>query len=834
MQSSIRTVSIAFLAFFASSAVVRAQTLDDLTPALATLTATDGLPFDGFGRAVALSGDTLAVGVPSDAVGSNSAQGSVRIFVRTGGIWVPQATLTASDGAANDNFGLAVDLSGDTLVVGAPLDDVGTLVDQGSVRVFVRSGTTWTAQQTVTLTDGSGSDQFGGTLSLSGNTLAVGVPYDEIGANIDQGSVRVFTRSGTTWTAQQTLTASDGWAIDFFGARVALVGDTLAVGMPYDDVGSNNNQGSVRMFTRSGTTWTAQQTLTASDGVGLDYFGWSVALSNDTLAVAAAYDDVGGTVDQGSVHMFTRSGAVWTAQQTLTASDGGLTDFFGDYLDLSGDTLAVAVPYDDVGSNVNQGSVRIFTRTGGSWSAQAALTASDGSAADFFGQAAALAEGTLVVAVPFDDVGSNGDQGSVRMFGNYRVWNQTRSIGSPTLASAVGSAQAGDRLLVGNPAFAQADDVIDASQKPLTFVGLEPMTLGSTALLTVADNTVFQKSPDVASAGLTVAGKLTAPVAGTLSFSQLTVSSGGQLLQRGSTLLVNQNLATTSGGVCYMQGPILAEAVTTAVGSQNRCAGDTDVFANYTNAGSTVVQRGILYIYGTLTNTGTITGEVDTNFLPPSPGDGYSIGGDYVVSAESSIVLPDPVWWLRVGGNFDVAINASNRFVMDQATLELTGVGPGSLQSIEVLSRDLGAVDPGFATTNYPLGALRLRAGATVSLANNHNNAPGKGNEAIYTNELVVPAGATLTTNGLKVYTRTATIAGTVSNPNDIVVVPGTPPCVADIVTDGVVNGADLALVLTNWGSCPSSTCVADIDRDGTVGASDLSIVLASWGGCAN
>ena len=111
----------------------------------------------------------------------------------------------------------------------------------------------------------------------------------------------------------------------------------------------------------------------------------------------------------------------------------------------------------------------------------AAIAAADGQQEDSFGQAVSLSGDTLAVAVPFDDVGSNGDQGSVRMFGNYRVWNQTRSIGSPALASAVGSAQAGDRLLVGNPAFAQADDVIDASQKPLTFVGLEPMTLGSTA-----------------------------------------------------------------------------------------------------------------------------------------------------------------------------------------------------------------------------------------------------------------------------------------------------------------------------------------------------------------
>jgi hypothetical protein len=445
-----------------------------------------------------------------------------------------------------------------------------------------------------------------------------------------------------------------------------------------------------------------------------------------------------------------------------------------------------------------------------------------------------LSGDTLAVGVRDDDVGANSNQGSVRVLGNYRVFNDTTSVGFSSLVDAIAGSSAGARLLVGAPAFNEATGIVDSSQRRSNFVALEPIAVNASTLMNVATNTVFEKSPDVAAGGLTVLGDLVAPPAGTLTFEQVTVASGGQFLQRNSTILVNQNLATTSGGICYLQGPILAEGVTTAVGSQNRCAGDTDVFANYTNAGSTVVQRGILYIYGTLVDTGTISGEVDTSFMPPAPGDGYSIGGDYVVSAESSIVLPDPVWWLRVGGNFDVAINSASRFVMDQATLELTGVGPASLQSVEVLSRDLGAVDAGFATTNFPLGALRVRAGANASLANNHNNAPGNGNEAIYTQELVVPAGSTLTTNGYKIHTRAATIAGTVSNPSDIVVVPGTPPCVADIVTDGVVNGADLALVLTNWGPCASSTCVADIDRDGTVGASDLSIVLASWGGCAN
>ncbi|MFZ9882229.1 MAG: hypothetical protein ACO3QC_12600, partial [Phycisphaerales bacterium] len=322
-----------------------------------------------------------------------------------------------------------------------------------------------------------------------------------------------------------------------------------------------------------------------------------------------------------------------------------------------------------------------------------------------------------------------------------------------------------------------------------------------------------------ASAGLTVAGKLTAPVGGTVSFSELSVASGGQFLQRGASILVNQNLATTSGGVCYLQGPILAEAVTTAVGSQNRCAGDTDVFANYTNAGSTIVQRGILYIYGTLVNTGTITGEVDNGFLPPAAGDGYAIGGDYAVSADSSIVLPDPVWWLRVGGSLDMAINSPSRFVMNQATLEMSGVGASAEQSLEVFGADLGAVEAGFETTNFPLGALRIRAGANVSLVDSHNNAAGKGQEAIYTDALFVPAGATLTTNGYRIYTRAATVAGTVSDPADIIVVEGAPPCPADIFPDGLVNAVDLSALIAAWGPCTGS-CPADLDGNGSVGAS--------------
>jgi hypothetical protein len=834
MQSTNRAVPIALLALLAPVPTVHAQTLSDLHPALATVAASDGATNDLFGHSVSLSGDTLAVGVPGDQVGATVGQGSVRVYVRSGSSWVLQQTLTASDGGSNDGFGWSVSLSGDTLAVGVWNDAVGANAGQGSVRVFTRSGSTWTAQQTLTASDGAAGDNFGWSVSLSGELLAVGVASDNVGSNGSQGSVRVFGRSGTTWTTQATLTASDGASFDNFGWSVSLSGDMLAVGVPNDSVGSNAFQGTVRMYSRAIGSWLAQGTLSASDGAASDSFGQSVSLVGDTLAIGAPGDDIGSNNAQGSVRVFTRSGLSWVAQATLTAADGAANDELGSSVSLSGDIIAAGAQSDDVGLNQNQGSIRMFGRAAGTWSAIATVASADGVGGDALGCAVSLSGDTVAAGARTDDVGSTIDQGTARIFGNYRVWNDTFNAGYPSLASAINSSSAGNRLLVGNLAFAQATGVIDASQKRFNFVALEPLTINASTLLSLATNSVFEKSPDVASGGLTVAGDLSAPAAGSLAFEQLTVSSGGQFLQRGSTILVNQNLATTSGGVCYLQGPVLAEAVTTAAGAQNRVAGDTDVFANYTNAGSTVIQRGILYIYGTLTNTGTITGQFNNGFLPPNPGDGYSIGGDYIVSAESSIILPDPVWWLRVGGNFDVAINASSRFVMDLATLELTGVGPATLQSVEVLSRDFGAVESGFATTNYLLGTLRLRAGSNAELVDNHNNAPGKGAEAIYTKELVVPAGATLVTNGLKIYTRAATIAGTVSNPGDVVVVPGAPPCIADVVPDGVVNSADLGVILAGWGPCTGSTCFGDLNRDGQVDSSDLGIVLSAWGPCAN
>src|SRR5205085_941741 len=168
--------------------------------------------------------------------------------------------LTASDGAADDLFGDSVALSGDAALVGAVFDAIGANSNQGSAYVFVRSGTTWTQQQKLTASDGATNDQFGRSVALSGNTALVGAD----GGNANQGSAYVFVRSGTIWMQQQKLIASDGAVGDFFGVSVALSGETVFVAASSDDIGANASQGSAYVFVRTGTAWTQQQKLTAS------------------------------------------------------------------------------------------------------------------------------------------------------------------------------------------------------------------------------------------------------------------------------------------------------------------------------------------------------------------------------------------------------------------------------------------------------------------------------------------------------------------------------------------------------------------------------------------
>jgi hypothetical protein len=374
---------------------------------------------------------------------------------------VLQAYVKASNTEANDHFGRSVALNGDTLAVGTSDEDScadgingdqadNGCVNSGAVYVFTRTGTTWSQQAYIKASNSEFADFFGSSVALSGDTLAVGAGSSAIGGgeascadgiNGDQtdngctqsGAVYVFTRTAGVWTQQAYVKASNSGAVDRFGGSVALSGDTLAVGAGDEDscadgIGGDQadngcpGSGAVYVFTRTAGVWTQQAYVKASNSESGDVFGWSVALSGDTLAVGASdeascADGINGDQadngcpQSGAGYVFTRAGTTWTQQAYVKASNSEAVDRFGGSVALSGDTLAVGALGEGscatgIGGNqadngcVNSGAVYVFTRTGSTWNQQAYVKASNTEVGDGFGFSVALSGDTLAVGAP--------------------------------------------------------------------------------------------------------------------------------------------------------------------------------------------------------------------------------------------------------------------------------------------------------------------------------------------------------------------------------------------------------------------------------------------------
>ena len=215
------------------------------------LVAANGLRLDFFGVSVALAGNTALIGASGAGIGANLGQGAAYVFVRSGSTWSQQAQLSAPDGAAFDAFGTSVALFGDTAVIGAIGDDVGANADQGSAYVFSRLESAWNQQAKLAAADGSANDRFGTSVAISGDTAIVGAPLDSVGATTSQGSAHVFTRANNNWNPGIRTFASDGQARDEFGVSVAISGNTVLVGAHrFDTRGGtgNPNVGAVYAF----------------------------------------------------------------------------------------------------------------------------------------------------------------------------------------------------------------------------------------------------------------------------------------------------------------------------------------------------------------------------------------------------------------------------------------------------------------------------------------------------------------------------------------------------------------------------------------------------------
>jgi len=379
------------------------------------ITATDGSSLDQFGYSVAISGDTIVVGALLDTVNGNFEQGSAYVFAKSGGAWTERAKLSARDGAARDEFGYGVAISGDTIAIGSRKNDVGTNEDQGFVSIFERAGDAWTETEKLTANDGAAGDLFGHSVAMYGDTVVAGAPQVDVGPYASYGAAYVFVRAGNGWTQQAILKATDGFTSDSFGLTVAIDAETVVVGASRHDVGGNVNQGAAYVFVRQGNHWIQQAQLTANDGVSYDELGRSVAISGDTILIGSLAG-IGANAYQGAAYVFVREGSVWTQQAKLIAPDGADNDRFGFAVALANDTAVIGSFGDDIGPNANQGSVYVFERQQGAWTKRSKLTTSDGSTFDDLGYSVGISGDTIVAGASGDDEAANLDQGSAYLF----------------------------------------------------------------------------------------------------------------------------------------------------------------------------------------------------------------------------------------------------------------------------------------------------------------------------------------------------------------------------------------------------------------------------------
>ena len=373
---------------------------------VALLTASDGDTSERFGGSVAVDHNIAVVGVMWDDDGG-SASGSALVYRLIGARWVEQAKLRASDAAEGDFFGCSVAVHGDVVVVGARRDDDNG-GNSGSAYVFRWNGSSWVEQAKLTASDGACNDYFGVAVDVDEDTIVLGAHgNDDPEVGYSTGSAYVFRWNGSSWVEETQLTASDPTPLACFGNGVGVSGDTVVVGA-YRVGETEPDIGAAYVFKWDGAQWCEQAKLTGSAEGGAR-FGCSVGIDGEAVVVGAY--GVWGS-QPGEAFVFEWDGNQWTEQAHLLPSPPGEDDDFGYSVAISGNFI-VAGDYIDTHAGESSGSAYLFSRRGdGTWAQTMKWTASDALADDEFGVSVAIAGITAVIGAQ----GRNDDTGGAYVF----------------------------------------------------------------------------------------------------------------------------------------------------------------------------------------------------------------------------------------------------------------------------------------------------------------------------------------------------------------------------------------------------------------------------------
>ncbi len=357
--------------------------------------AADGVEDDYFGFSVDSDGSSLVVGAYGYDCNGIAQSGAVFVYRVANRIPVFEQKLLASSAGANHLFGYSVAIDGDVIVVGA-FRNGEVAQNSGAAYVFRRNGTTWIEEQTLTASDGAMNDELGTAIAVNGDTIVV----CSLRHGSGQGAAYVYRHTGAEWAEQGKLQADNPTADDRFGSSAAVVGTTIAIGADLDD--SNGlDAGAVYVYNEQDDGWDLIQKLIATAGGSGDIFGHAIAISGDRMLVGAYRDQVNG-VDSGTAYTFLKT-EQWDFEAKLIPSDGAVGANFGFDVDLFDDVAAITALRTDNDSDFNRGSVYIYHLVESVWTERSQLIASDWIVWGFGKSVALGSSDSCVVGAVYDD-----------------------------------------------------------------------------------------------------------------------------------------------------------------------------------------------------------------------------------------------------------------------------------------------------------------------------------------------------------------------------------------------------------------------------------------------
>lgn len=361
-----------------------------------------------FGYSAGVSGNTMVIGAFLQD-GLTPKSGAAYIFQKSGNQWVEQVKLVADDGQPDDWFGSSAAISGDTVVVGAPNATTVDGIVAGAAYVFRRVGNTWIQEAKLVPNDPSEFDDFGFDqgVSISGDTIVVGADravtlgVGQLGFTL--GAAYVFTRNGSTWTQSARLIHPEGDFASDFGGSVSISNSTIVVGADFSTADGIAAAGAAYVYRLQNGQWLNEAKLVASDPRAISFFGASTAISNNTIAIGAfaGLNETG--VRSGSAYVFERKAGAWQQTAKLGPADGLSDDLFGVRMAAGDDWVAVGAEEHPNPAGAFTGATYVYHREKNTWAQRFELFPSDGTDGAEFGCSLATDGKTLLVGAGHQD-----------------------------------------------------------------------------------------------------------------------------------------------------------------------------------------------------------------------------------------------------------------------------------------------------------------------------------------------------------------------------------------------------------------------------------------------